>query len=432
MIVPAEVTAEVKAAGPTRVRNRAAAFGIALAFISYLDRAAISQAAPLITRDLHLTTVEMGWVFSAFGLSYALLEIPSGWWIDRKGARNVLTRVVYCWSFFTAATGWAWNYPSMFAARLLFGAGEAGCFPGIAKSFKAWLPPEERPWAEGLKAASARWGAAVAPPLVVALYAGIGWRESFLVFGLIGAVWAACFHRWYQDDPRTHPAVNAEELALIGTPKTRTTGSATPWRAVFTSVSAWALSLQWFCHFFGFYFFVTWLPTYLQQARGLNMKQGAWLASAPMVFAGLGTLAGGWVLPKLIARRGLRRARKLIGYVAYLGASALLFAFPAIANVYVAFGVLALSSFVVELSTPSTWTTASDLGGEWVGLLTGTMNTLGHIGGSIAPALIAYLLAWSGNHWSLAFYCSAGLYAAGAICWAVMDPVTPLDASYAK
>ena len=159
------------------------------------------------------------------------------------------------------------------------------------------------------------------------------------------------------------------------------------------------------------------------------MESAAWLASAPMVFAGLGTLTGGWLLPRLIARRGLRRARKLIGYVAYLGASALLFAFPAIGNVYVAFGVLALSSFVVELSTPSTWTTASDLGGESVGLLTGTMNTLGHIGGSIAPALIAYLLAWSGNNWSLAFYCSAGLYAAGAICWVVMDPVTPLDAA---
>ena len=422
------VTPEVKTTGATRVRNQAAAFGIALAFISYLDRAAISQAAPLITRDLKLSTIQMGWIFSAFGLSYALLEIPSGWWIDRKGARNVLTRVVYCWSFFTAATGWAWNYPSMFAARLLFGAGEAGCFPGIAKSFKAWLPPEERPWAEGMKAASARWGAAVAPPLVVALYAGIGWRQSFLVFGLIGAVWAAFFHRWYRDDPRTHPAVNEEELALIGVPKAKVAGRRTPWRPFFTSVSAWALSLQWFCHFFGFYFFVTWLPTYLQQARGLNMKQGAWLASVPMVFAGLGTLTGGWLLPRLTALRGVRQARKLIGYVAYLGASALLFAFPAIGNVYVAFGALALSSFVVELSTPSTWTTASDLGGESVGLLTGTMNTLGHLGGSIAPTLIAYVLDWSANNWSIAFYCSAALYAAGAVCWAVMDPVTPLDA----
>jgi ACS family glucarate transporter-like MFS transporter len=413
----------------TRIRYRAAGFGIALAFISYLDRAAISQAAPLIVRDLHLTTIQMGYVFSAFGLSYAALEIPSGWWIDRRGARTVLTRVVYCWSFFTAATGWAWNFPSLFLARLLFGAGESGCFPGIAKSFRAWLPPQERAMAEGWKAASARWGAAMAPPLVVALYAMIGWRLSFTVFGVVGAIWAILFYRWYRDDPKTHQDINAEELRWIELSRQPTRSRATPWAAFFLSRSAWALWFQWFCHFFGFYFFVTWLPTYLQQARGLNMKQGAYVASLPMISAGFGTLAGGWMLPRLAQRWGLARARKALAYVAYLGASALLFSFPAIRNAYAAMSVLALSSFVVELSTPATWTAAADLGGESVGLLTGAMNTLGHLGGSLAPSLIAYLLVRSGNDWSTAFYCSATLYAAGALCWAVMDPVTPLDAT---
>ena len=141
---------------PSRARYRTVAFGVALSFITYIDRVAISQAAPDITRELRLTTLQMGYVFSAFGLTYALLEIPSGWLCDRIGARQVLTRIVLWWSFFTAATGWVWNLPSLLVTRLLFGAGEAGCFPGLAKVFSSWLPASERPMAEGFKATGPR------------------------------------------------------------------------------------------------------------------------------------------------------------------------------------------------------------------------------------------------------------------------------------
>src|SRR5207245_6900324 len=141
---------------PSHARYRAVAFGVALAFITYIDRVAISQAAPAIARDLHLSTLQMGYVFSAFGLTYALLEIPSGWLCDRIGPRKVLTRIVLWWSFFTAATGWVWNLPSLLITRFLFGAGEAVCFPCLAKSFSAWRPPSERPIAEGIKPTSPR------------------------------------------------------------------------------------------------------------------------------------------------------------------------------------------------------------------------------------------------------------------------------------
>lgn len=143
---------------PADARRRVIAFGMTLAFLSYLDRACISQAAPMIARDLHFNAIQMGYIFSAFGLTYAAMEIPSGWLIDRFGPRLVLSRVVICWSFFTAATGFAWNFASMPIARLLFGAGEAGCFPGLAKTFSNWLPADERTRAEGWKASSARWG----------------------------------------------------------------------------------------------------------------------------------------------------------------------------------------------------------------------------------------------------------------------------------
>ena len=190
-------------------------YGMALSFITFLDRAAIGQAAPLMRRDLGLTAVEMGYVFSAFGLAYALLEFPAGLYCDRKGPRKVLTRIVLWWSVFTISTGWAWNFASLWATRFLFGAGEAGCYPGLARLFRTWLPVRERPVAEGLKAASARLGAAFAPSLVVLLYGFLSWRSVFLVFGLIGFVWAAAFYWWFRDIPSQHPSVNALEAAMI-------------------------------------------------------------------------------------------------------------------------------------------------------------------------------------------------------------------------
>ncbi len=366
----------------------------------------------MIVRDLHLNTIQMGYVFSAFGLTYAAMEIPSGWLIDRFGPRLVLTRVVVCWSFFTAATGLAWNFASMLIARLLFGAGEAGCFPGLAKTFSNWLPPEERARAEGWKAASARWGGAAAPLLVVTLYASLGWRVTFVIFGAIGFAWAAFFYALFRD---RQPATDA----LVRSP--------TPWRPFLRSPSAWALCLQWFCHFYGFYFYVTWLPTYLLEARGVALKHGAILGGLPLLSAGCGCLCAGYLLPPVARRWGIVRARKAFAYFAYGGAALFLLLFTLIHDPNLAMIVMSLSSFIVELSSPVTWTTAMDLGGESVGLLTGMMNTLGHLGGSVAPTIIGYLLAASGNNWNIAFYASAALYAVGGLCWIVLDPVTRLD-----
>ena len=125
------------------------AFVIALAIITYIDRVCISQAAPNIRRELVLSETQMGWVFSAFTISYALFEIPGGWMGDRYGPRSVLMKVVVMWSIFTAATGAAWNFVSMVVCRFLFGVGEAGCFPNVTKIFTIWLPSNERVTAAG-------------------------------------------------------------------------------------------------------------------------------------------------------------------------------------------------------------------------------------------------------------------------------------------
>src|SRR5438093_6993078 len=131
------------AAGATRARYGVLAFTLALTAVAYLDRVCIATAAPAMKADLQLSDVQMGYVFSAFTLAYALFEVPSGWLADRFGARLMLTRIVIWWSVMTAATGLAGGFASLLAVRLLFGIGEAGTFPGIARAYSRWLPGRE-------------------------------------------------------------------------------------------------------------------------------------------------------------------------------------------------------------------------------------------------------------------------------------------------
>ena len=183
---------------PTRARHVALAFIVVLAIITYVDRVCISQAAPNIRHDLGLNEKQMGWVFSAFTLTYALFEIPAGWAGDRFGPRSVLMKVVVMWSFFTAATGWVWNYVSLLGCRALFGAGEAGCFPNATKIFTIWLPSSERVRAQGILWLSARWGGAFTPVIVTWVMMLVSWRWAFGIFGGIGIVWAVAFYRWFR------------------------------------------------------------------------------------------------------------------------------------------------------------------------------------------------------------------------------------------
>jgi ACS family glucarate transporter-like MFS transporter len=425
--VVAPQTAASPPVRPSHARRGVVVFGASLAFLSFLDRAAISQAAPAIQRDLHLSSFQMGLVFAAFGFTYAACEIPSGWLCDRFGARLLLTRVVILWSILTAATGWAWNFSSMMATRLLFGVGESGCFPGLARVFRTWLPPRERNSAEGIKAAAARWGAALTPALMAALYGYFSWRQVFLLFGGLGIAWGVLFARWYRDEPRDHPAVNKAELDLLPSTEGHAE-AAVSWAKLVRARSIWALGIQWFCHYYGFYFYITWLPLYLYRSRGLDLRHGSLAAGLPLFSAGLGSLFAGWALSALTARlKSTARARRLLGYAAYGGAGALLLLFTRIANPALAMAAMSLSSFAAEFSGPISWTTAMDIGGQRVGTVSGFMNMLGHFGGSVAPAVTGLLLTVSGNAWNVAFYCSAFIYGLGALCWTFIDPVTPID-----
>src|SRR4030095_1643996 len=165
----------------TRARYTLLRLMFLLSIITYVDRVCVSPAAPDSRGALGLTTSQMGWVFSAFTLAYAVFEIPSGWLGDTMGPRKVLTRIVLWWSEFHVAAGLVCSYLSILIARFLFGAGEAGAFPNMSRSLARWFPLRERGMAHGVIFMGSRLGGAVTPLLVGPLIGVAGWRQAFWI-----------------------------------------------------------------------------------------------------------------------------------------------------------------------------------------------------------------------------------------------------------
>ena len=405
---------------PTRARHIVLGFILGLTAVAYLDRVCIATTAPAMMADLGLGDAQMGYVFSAFTLAYALFEIPSGWLADRFGARLMLTRVVVWWSVMTAATSLAQGFTSLFILRLLFGLGEAGAFPGTARAFSHWLPAGERGRAFGLAVMSGALGGALTQPLVVALLERMSWRQTFQIFGLVGLAWAVGWYSWFRDDPRRHRGVNAAEVERIGMEPPRHDG-AMPWRAMLASRSLHALCLMYLCVIYGWYFYLTWLPTYLLRARGFNLKEAGWLSALPLVGLATGVFAGGWMSDRLLRRCPLRQARRLPGLIGLpLAAAALLgaiFTASPVASALLIAGAAALSA----LGVAPAWALCLELGGRSAGVVSGAMNMFGNLGGALCPVVIGEWLERGGS-WEGPLLIVVAFYALAALAWLFIDP----------
>jgi MFS transporter, ACS family, glucarate transporter len=411
---------------PTRVRNLVIVFAAVLAVITYIDRVSISFAAPFIRQDLKLSTVQMGWAFTAFGWAYALFEMPGGFLGDWLGPRKVLMRIVLWWSVFTAATGWAWSFSSLVTTRFLFGMGEAGCFPNLTKVYNTWLPQRERPRALGIMWLSTRWGAALTPPVVALVMSAVGWRHAFEIFGCLGVVWAVAFFLWYRDDPLKNPKLNAAERELVkGSAKLASGHRDLPWGKLARSRQAWMICGQYFSHSWAWYFYLTWLPSYMRDGRHLTFTNTALASALPLFMAGLGDPTSVLLAARLSKTMGLARARRLIAFVGFAGGAVFLALSTLIGDPLAAVLVIGMAAFTLELVMPVAWSTTMDVGGKFAGTVSGAMNMWGNIGGALSPLAIGYMLSWTNNNWNVTFYVSAVILLLGIVCWAFLDPVKP-------
>jgi MFS family permease len=400
-------------------------FTLAAMAIAYLDRVCISTAAPSVKADLGLSDAQMGYVFSAFTLAYALFEVPSGWLADRFGARWMLTRIVIWWSAMTAATGAATGFLSLVALRWLFGMGEAGVLPSMARAYSRWLPLAERGRAFGLTIMAAALGGAATQPLVVALLERSSWRVAFPIFGSVGLVWAAAWFVWFRDDPREHRGVNAAELARIGSPPA-SAHPAVPWGALLRSRGMLALCAMYFGAIYGWYFYLTWLPTYLLRARGFEIRAIGWLAALPLLSIAAGSLLGGALGDFLARRFGLRAGLRAPGLVGLPLAALAIAAAVTTQDPRTAAFCLAGAAGLAALGVAPAWAVCLAVGGRHAGVVSGAMNTFGNLGGVASPVVVGWCLeAW--GSWETPLWTVAALYLAAAVCWLGIDPERPVE-----
>lgn len=416
--------------GPaSRLRYVVLAFICSLSVITYLDRVCISGSAPYISADLGLTPVQMGAVFSAFAIAYAIFEVPGGWLGDRIGPRKVITRIVVWWSIFTALTGVVSRLWTLVAVRFLFGAGEAGMYPNSAKVFSRWMPGVRRGFATGLMWMCGRLGGAFAPGLVVFMIAHTGWRPTFWLFGVLGIIWAVFFWFWFRDRPEQKPGVNAAELHIIRS------GQASagyphggriqvPWSRLLRSGNIWAICWMYFCVSYGWYFYITWLPTYLK-ARGVSMLQAGIYGGLPLFFGSIGCVLGGLLTDFVVKRTGNLKNRRYIGFAGFFLGSLCMLGSVWVKDPLTAVLTIAMASFCGDMTMGSSWSVCMDVGRELSGTVSGCMNMWGNLAGFLFPIVTGFLVQTLGS-WDLPIIVSSAIFFLGALLWLRIDPTQPV------
>jgi len=399
------------------MRYRVVMMTVLLAAVTYLDRVCIGVLAPKIMADLNLDQMQMSYVFSSFTFAYALFEIPTAAWADRIGSRPVLARIVAWWSSFTIITAAVWSYSSLLVIRFLFGAGEAGAWPNAARVFSRWVPRQERGFVQGIFFAGAHLSGGLTPGLVIYLSQYLHWRAIFLVFGITGFAWAGFWYFWFRDEPRDKPGIDPAEAAHIerfrGLPAAHANNN---WRAVFRLPSIIPLCMMYIANTYGFYFVITWLPTYLQKGRGFNTADIAIFAGLPLVLSVVADLSGGVVTDFLTKRFGLSIGRAGLGAVGYFLAAIAMFVAARTLDGYAAAYLIATSLAFSMFTLAPSWAICLDLGKSNAAVLAATMNTAGQIGGFLSPIVLAYLVQRYGD-WNLPLDVMAGLYAMATLSW---------------
>ncbi len=407
-----------------------------LSFLLYVDRVCISTAKGPIVAELHLTDAQFGWVLSAFALGYALFQTPSGALADRHGARVILAGVVTFWSIFTGLTAAAWSFGSMLVVRFLFGAGEAGAFPGMARAVYSWIPVRERGLVKGINFSASRLGAAATMPVLPLLISHLGWHRAFLVLMAVGFGWATVWWLWFRDDPADHRGIRDEELAFIrANRQDADLDRHAPLEPLslgrmFASVNLWRMMGQYFASNFTFFFCLTWLFPYVQKTYRLSFTEAGWYTMIPLIAGAAGNVFSGWLVDALYRGGRTTLSRRLPACVGFALAGAGLVLSVGQAQVWGAVLWLSIAIFGAYMTLSPSWSFCIDLGGRHAGKVSGTMNMAGNLGSAVVALVFPYLLAWTGGPGTF-FYLGAGLNVLAIFLWLGADPaakITPTAA----
>jgi ACS family hexuronate transporter-like MFS transporter len=289
--------------------------------INYVDRQTLSVLAPRLTKELHLTNTEYGWISQAFLIPYTAMYIVAGLLIDRYGTKLIYGVAAVWWSLAAmlhAATSSVLGFSTV---RFLLGTAESANFVAAQKVAAEWFPPKDRGTLNGLVQAGTVTGAIITPPVVIWLADRWGWRSAFLFTGALGLVWAVAWF-WFYHLPERHPRISADELALIQADEVAATSPArlsVKWLDFFRYPQTWGLLLARIISDPVWWFYLFWLPKYLTEQRGLSEQRMSYVVWIPYLISDIGSIAGGWYSGKLIARKlSTVASRKLVMFVSVL------------------------------------------------------------------------------------------------------------------
>ncbi|MGY4573156.1 MFS transporter [Bradyrhizobium pachyrhizi] len=383
--------------------------------VNYADRATLSIAGPALSKELHLDPVAMGYVFSAFGWSYVVAQVPCGWLLDRFGSKWVYAISIIVWSIFTAMQGLVGFLSAgaavvlLFGLRFLVGIAEAPSFPANARIVASWFPGNERGTASAFFNSGQYFATVIFAPLMGWIAHAYGWRHVFYVMGALGIVMGIAWIKTIYE-PKEHPAINEAEFDYIkqggalvdmdAAKAGKTQDSGPSWdhiRQLLANRMMLGVYIGQYCINTLTYFFLTWFPVYLVKERGLSILQAGFVATLPALCGFIGGVLGGVISDYILRRTGsLTMARKIpivggmllsMSIIAcnYVDGQALVVGFMALA--FFGKGIGALGWAVVSDTSPK----------EAGGVSGGLFNTFGNLSSITTPIIIGYILAATGS-----------------------------------
>lgn len=405
-------------------------------FVGYLLRMNISVAQQFMVPELGLSDIQIGQVFSAFMVGYALFQVPGGVWGDRRGPRFVLTVASLAWCLTTLLTGLVPGllvrgvsaaFVSLLALRFLLGVGEAATYPVAARAVANWMPVREHAFSNAVVIAGSTVGAAFAPPLVANVMQSLGWRATFYLTSLFPLGIALLWWSYSRDEPGNHKSVSPAELAVIraGRDGGSTEGSPHSWWRLMKDRNLAFLSASYFLDSYVLFLFVFWLFKYLVDVRKFSVVGGGWASSLPYLVAAIALPSLGHLSDRLSVRLGRLQGRRLVAMASLASSGALLLVGARAAEAWIAVAAISLSvGFVFSTEGPY-WSTAIDLAGPHAGAAGGAMNMAGNLGGAASTAVVPLLVHYLG--WFSALLSGCLFAGAGAALWLLIrSEATPV------
>ncbi|GAB5098967.1 MFS transporter [Caballeronia sp. LP006] len=393
--------------------------------INYIDRANLAVAAPQIEKALGIGPAEMGFILSGFFWTYALMQMPFGWFVDRVGARIALPLAVGWWSVFTALTATATSVAGMFGCRLMLGVGEAGAYPSCAKLVAQWFKPQQRAFATSIFDSGSRVGSALSIPVVALIISSVGWEASFVITGALGAVWILGWFLIYRNKSLGDLTGPVDVPPQPVAPKNKVS-----WGSLFKYRTLWGMMLGFFCLNFVIYFFITWFPSYLVQTHGFSLKSLGTLGMIPALMS----IPGGWlggVVSDSLFKRGwsLTAARKTCMVGGMLLSSVItLSAFTT--NIYLMLGFFGVAYGSLAFAAASIWSLPGDVAPTpgHVASIGGIQNFASNLAGIVITTFTGVMVEMTKGSFTIPLCVAGGFCFLGAFSYLVIvGKIEPLN-----